>query len=112
MDGIKEVDNKPEIPAGQTIRLPDRPVSPRKKGELPEELETVIYLALKYPQYTIQQLYEEVPAKWFPYMVRVAKKEQAEQLILLNNIINGPNAKDKSKRAYKKTIEALSDMLK
>ena len=96
---------------GQTVRLPDRaPAQPKSKSE--DELETLAYLALKYPQYTIEQLYSEIPAKWFPTMIKVAKRDQAEQLLLLNNIINGPNAKDKSKSAYKKTIKALSELLK
>lgn len=97
---------------GQTIRLPDRPSKRRTAPEKTETLENMCYVALKYPQYTIKQVYEDIPAKWIPTMVKVAKKEQAETLLLLNNIINGPNAKDKSKRAYKKTIDALSSLLK
>lgn len=95
---------------GQTVRLPDR--TKPKKSEPLKELETIAYLALKYPQYTIKELYEEVPAKWFPTLIKIAKRDDAERLLLLNNIINGPNSKDKSKRAYKKTIESLSDLLK
>lgn len=96
---------------GQTVRLPDR-VPPRKKSQSSDELETLAYLALKYPQYTIKELYEDIPAQWFPTMIKVAKRDQAEFLLLLNNIINGPNSKDKSHRAYKKTIESLSELLK
>lgn len=95
---------------GQTVRLPDR-VKP-KKNEPSKDLETIAYLALKYPQYTIKELYEDIPAKWFPILIKVAKRDDAERLLLLNNIINGPNAKDKSKRAYKKTIDSLSELLK
>lgn len=95
---------------GSIVRLPDR--VPKQKASPQTELETMAYLALKYSQYTIKQLYEEVPAKWIPVMIKVAKKDDAEKLLLLNNIINGPNAKDKSKSAYKKTVDTLSKLLK
>ena len=95
---------------GSIIRLPDR--VPKQKASPQTELETMAYLALKYPQYTIQQLYEDIPAKWLPVMIKVAKRDEAEKLLLLNNIVNGPNAKDKSKSAYKKTIDTLGKLLK
>ena len=95
---------------GNVIRLPDR--VPKQKASSQTELETMAYLALKYPQYTITQLYEEVPAKWLPIMIKVAKRDEAEKLLLLNNIVNGPNAKDKSKSAYKKTIDTLNKLLR
>lgn len=100
-----------EKPTGQTIRLPDRKAFTRPKNKDQSDLDVVAYLALKYPQYTLKQLYEEVPAKWFPFMIRAAKRDEAEKFLLLNNIINGPNAKDKSKKAYRKTIDTLQSLL-
>lgn len=94
----------------KVIKLPDRKsFTPRSKER--SNLDTVAYLAHKYPQYTIQQLYEEVPQKWFPAMIRAVKRDEAEKLLLLNNIINGPNEKGKSKSTYKKTIDILKKMM-
>ena len=46
------------------------------------------------------------------YQIPDKYRAEAEKLLLLNNIVNGPNAKDKSKSAYKKTIDTLGKLLK
>ena len=95
----------------KVIKLPDRKSFVPPKSKEHNGLDTVAYLAYKYPQYTIKQLYEEVPQKWFPAMIRAVKKDEAEKLLLLNNIINGPNEKGKSKTTYKKTIDILKKLM-
>lgn len=81
----------------------------KKKQRQLEDL--YFYVAYKYPQYTIQELYEEIPAKQVAKMAKSAQKFEAEQLLLLNNIINGPNEKGKTKRVYKETIEHLQSLI-
>lgn len=71
------------------------------------EAATVAYY---YPQYTLKQIYEELPAYQVREMIRVVRREQAGQLLLLNGIIHGPNAKRKEE--YKKLIKNLQKQAK
>lgn len=83
---------------------------PKKKVEQDNDLEAIATVAYLYPQYTLKQIYEELPAYQVNALIMAARKEQAHQLLLLNGIIHGPNAKKKD--AYKKLIEHLSKLEK
>lgn len=72
-----------------------------------EKDDLIVYAALKFPQYTISDLYEKIPYKLVVRMVKIARKDDAEFFLKLNTIINGPNSKDKSHKAYKELIESL-----
>lgn len=83
---------------------------PKKKAETDDYMDTVATVAFLFPQYTIKQIYEELPAYQVSALLMAARKEQAHQLLLLNGIIHGPNAK--KKEAYKKLIDYLSKLEK
>ena len=61
-------------------------------------------------QYTLKQIYEELPAYQVREMIKVVRREQASQLLLLNGIIHGPNAKRKEE--YRKLIKNLQKQAK
>lgn len=79
---------------------------PPAKFERDKAMEDMALVAYLYPQYTLKQIYEELPSYQLPILIRAARKEQAQQLLLLNAIIHGPNAKNKE--PYKKLIKNLS----
>ena len=82
----------------------------RKSNQLSEEeaFERMICIVgMKYPQYSLEQLRDEIP---FRQLKRINRR-RAETLLLLNGIINGPNAKSKSKSEYKNIIKELTDEL-
>lgn len=105
MDGArKETINGKEY---TVVKLQHQPKKKVKEDDYLEAAATVAYL---YPQYTLKQIYEELPAYQVTALVTAARKEQAHQLLLLNGIIHGPNAK--KKEAYKKLIDYLSKIEK
>lgn len=67
----------------------------------------IMQVGMKYPQYTLEQLRDEVPYRQLVKMYKESNRRRAETLLLLNGIINGPNAKEKSKREYKEIINSL-----
>ncbi len=75
-----------------------------------EYLYDVATLAYYYPQYTLKQIYEDIPAYKIRAMIKVVRSEQAQNLLLLNAIIHGPNQKNKS--SYKKLIKKLQEQAK
>ncbi len=75
-----------------------------------EEIYNVATVAYYYPQYTLKQIYEELPAYQLKPMIKVARAEQAQNLLLLNAIIHGPNQKNKS--GYQKLIRKLQEQAK
>ena len=77
-----------------------------------EKDDLIIYVALKYQQYTIKELYEDVPFRLILRMAKIAKKQDAEFFLTLNSIINGPNSKDKLHKTYKDTIDNLVKIIK
>ena len=77
-----------------------------------EKDDLIVFVALKYQQYTIKELYEDVPFRLILRMAKIAKKQEAETFLILNNLINGPNSKDKSHKAYKDTIDNLIKIIK
>lgn len=77
----------------------------KKQAKNTEEL--FYYVAFKYPQYTLKQLYEDLPVKQVVKLAETAKREEARQLLTLNTIINGPNVKSKTKKEYSDTITRL-----
>lgn len=106
MDGArKETINGKEY---TVVKLQHQP----KKNKTREDdyLDNAATVAFLYPQYTLKQIYEELPAYQVTAMLIAARKEQAHQLLLLNGIIHGPNAK--KKEAYKKLIDYLSKLEK
>lgn len=82
---------------------PEKTQKERKKQE--EDL--FYYVALKYPQYTVKDLYENIPVKQVTAMAKKAQVEEAKWFLTLNTIINGPNVKSKRKTEYEKTISDL-----
>lgn len=87
-----------------TVRLQGPAVDPATADD---QLTKIIYrVALHYPQYTIAQLYNEVPYNQVVHMYATINSEFAERMLTLNTVINGPNAKNKS--IYGKTIKQLS----
>lgn len=105
MDGArKETINGKEY---TVVKLQHQPKKTVKEDNYLDTAATVAYL---YPQYTLKQIYEELPAYQVSALVMAARKEQAHQLLLLNGIIHGPNAK--KKEAYKKLIDYLSKLEK
>ena len=77
-----------------------------------EKDDLIIYVALKYQQYTIKELYEDVPFRLILRMAKIAKKQEAETFLILNNLINGPNSRDKTHKVYKDTIDNLIKIIK
>lgn len=95
----KEVINGKEY----TVVKSGRPPNTKKEHEkVAEDAATV---AFYYPQYTLKQIDEELPAYQIEAMIKVARREQANFLLLLNGIIHGPNAKNK--QPYKKLLKNL-----
>ena len=84
------------------VKSGKRPNQPERDKEM-EDMALVAYL---YPQYTLKQIYEDLPAYQLPILIRAARREQAQQLLLLNAIFHGPNAKNKE--PYKKLLKKLS----
>ena len=86
----------------------------RKSNQLSEEeaFERMICIVgMKYPQYSLEQLRDEIPFRQLKRMFKEINRRRAETLLLLNGIINGPNAKSKSKSEYKNIIKELTDEL-
>lgn len=83
----------------------------QEKKNQKEKEDLYFYVLHEYPQYTLKQLYEEIPVRQIYLMAKAARRHQAEQLLILNNIINGPNVKSKTKKEYKRTIESLQRVL-
>lgn len=96
----KEVINGKEY---TVIKSGKPPVQKRSVDTDAEEAATIAYF---YPQYTLQQIYSELPAYQVAAMIKVARREQANFLLLLNGIIHGPNAKNK--QPYKKLLKNLA----
>ena len=71
----------------------------------------IILVGMKFPQYTLEQLRDEIPFKQVTKMYKEINRRRAETLLLLNGIINGPNSKSKSHSEYKNIIKELSDEL-
>lgn len=71
----------------------------------------ICLVGMKYPQYTLEQLANEIPLRQVKMMAKEINRRRAETLLLLNGIINGPNSKSKSKKEYKDIIKELSDEL-
>lgn len=67
-------------------------------------------LAYYYPQYTLKEIYEVLPAYQIRALIKVARSEQAQEFLLLNAIIHGPNQKNKTN--YKKLIKKLEEQAK
>lgn len=89
------------------VKLQHQPKKSPKTDNSIEKSATVAYL---YPQYTLKQAYEVLPSYQIDVLLMTARKEQAHQLLLLNGIIHGPNAK--KKEAYKKLIDYLNKLEK
>ena len=68
-------------------------------------------VAMSFPQYRVEELMEEVPLKLVKGLYKEANRRRAENLLLLNAIINGPNSKSKTKKEYKDTIKHLTQEL-
>ena len=91
------------------VQLTNQP----KKNRYAEEdqfLQDVATVAYLFPQYTLKDIYEELPAYQVRALIRAARREQATQLLLLNGIIHGPNAKRKDD--YKKLLRNLQKQAK
>lgn len=85
---------------------------PKKKKESSDPfMKMCCIVAMNYAQYSVEQLYSEVPTKQVKLMYKEANRRRAETLLLLNGIINGPNAQDKSKKEYKEIINSLVEEL-
>lgn len=69
--------------------------------------ELFYYVAYKYPQYTLKDLYENIPVKQVVKLAEEAQREEAKWFLTFNNILNGPNVKGKNKKEYKDTITRL-----
>ncbi|MBQ9160940.1 MAG: hypothetical protein IJ122_06420 [Methanobrevibacter sp.] len=78
----------------------------QKVKETDDYLKVCIVVMLHCPQYTLEQL-REMPFRYVKMIYDRIQAERAEDFLTLNAIVNGPNAKDESKSAYKNTIEAL-----
>ena len=78
----------------------------QKAADKDNYLRVCIVVMLHCPQYTLEQL-REMPFKYVKMIYDRIQAEKAEELLTLNAIINGPNAEDKSKTAYKNTIDRL-----
>lgn len=90
------------------VKLQHQPKhQPSGDEQLLEEVATVCYY---YPQYTLEDIYERLPAYQVSAMIKVARREQANQLLLLNGIIHGPNAKRQEQ--YRKLIKNLQNQAK
>lgn len=99
----KEVINGKEYTVVKSTKPPS---AKRVKDQTAEDAATI---AFYYPQYTLQQIYEELPAYQVAAMIKVARREQANFLLLLNGIIHGPNAKNT--QPYKKLLKNLTKQL-
>lgn len=95
----KVIDGKEYI----VVKSSKPPVSKREKNRTAEDAATVAYF---YPQYTLKDIDENLPAYQVAAMIKVARREQANFLLLLNGIIHGPNAKNK--QPYKKLLKNLA----
>lgn len=106
MDNVeKQIINGKEY---TVVKLQNQPRNkPTEDTQLLEEVATVCYY---YPQYTLEDVYERLPAYKVRALIKVARREQANQLLLLNGIIHGPNAKRKEQ--YKKLIKHLQNQAK
>lgn len=80
----------------------------KRKSDDEQLLEMCAIVALHYPQYTLQELVNDVPLKHVQFLYEQVQKWRAETLLLLNVIQNGPNSKDKSHSSYKKVIKELT----
>ena len=82
----------------------------RKSNQVSEEeaFERMIcVVGMNYPQYSLEQLRDEIPIRQLKRMFKEINRRRAETLLLLNGIINGPNSKSKSKSEYKNIIKEL-----
>lgn len=79
---------------------------PKPKAQPDRTAEDVATVALFYPQYTLQDIYTKLPAYQISAMIKVARREQANFLLLLHGIIHGPNSKNKS--AYRQLLRNLA----
>lgn len=96
----KEVINGKEY----TVVKSGRPPAPKQQSNrITEDAATVAYF---YPQYTLKDIDENLPAYQVAAMIKAARREQANFFLLLNGIIHGPEAKNK--QPYKKLLKSLS----
>lgn len=86
-----------------TVVKTGKPPAKRPRDKTAEDAATIAFF---YPQYTLKQIDEELPAYQVEAMIRVARREQANMLLLLNGIIHGPNAKNRE--PYKKLLKNLA----
>ncbi len=100
--------DKPKQPTTVIKAMPIRPKKKAVSSEM-EERESLAYIAYYYPQYTLWELENVVAARDLPVLIKVAQREEAKKMLLLNNIIHGPNAKSQSN--YKKVLESLKKLL-
>lgn len=91
------------------VKLKHQPKQTKEHDEN-DYLYDIATVAYYYPQYTLKQLYEELPAYKIRALIKVARSEQAQNLLLLNAIIHGPNQKNKTN--YKKLIKKLEEQAK
>lgn len=106
-DMHKEVVDGKEI---TVVQLHHQPHQTTSVDEDTEELYNIATVAYHFPQYTLKQLYEEVPAYQVKAMIKVARAEQAQQLLLMQALIHGPNQKKKD--GYKKLVKKLQEQAK
>ena len=109
--GGEPLEKHTEIQNGKEVTVVKLHHQPRKdSSDDLEDIYSVATVAYYYPQYTLKQIYEELPAYYLKPMIKVARAEQAQQLLLLNAIIHGPNQKNKS--GYQKLIRKLQEQAK
>lgn len=102
----KKIENGKEI---TVVKLSHQPKQGREATD-DEYMYDVATLAYYYPQYSLKQIYEELPAYQIKYMIKVVRAEQAQNLLLLNAVIHGPNQKNKT--SYKKLMKKLQEQAK
>lgn len=93
-----------------TFSLKGRQPEPKQVKKLTTE-DICAIVALHYTQYTFEYLVNEMPLRNVMFLYDTIQRQRAENFLLLNAIINGPNSKDESHQTYKKTIESLTKLV-
>ena len=105
LDTEKKFRNGKEI---TVVRLKHQPK--QKQGWNPDDEEFTIeeqnaILAMYYPQYTIQELYSVLPDYQVRAMWQALRKEQANNWLIFDTIVNAANTKDH--KSYKSLMRKL-----
>lgn len=107
IDAEKKFRNGKEITVVRLKHQPKRGVqSPEDEEQTIEEMSAT--LALYYPQYTMQQLYSELPEYQVRAMWGALRKEQANNWLIFDTIVNAVNTKDH--KSYKNLMKRLTKM--